>query len=126
MNDYVAPSAEKKGAPTGVSAPVLDDAMDYSAPKSDKLVLSDDDIIAEKAVVIAPDTCCTAVFIDYLTGVLSYYLNACLPGGVYQAVCDIICVIRHRENTVATLCFEPDTQHLKKRHSILRGESTEG
>ncbi|MDO4864461.1 MAG: ABC transporter permease [Ruminococcus sp.] len=46
MNDYAAPAAEKKGAPTGVAAPVLDDGMGYSAPrKSEKLVLSDEQII---------------------------------------------------------------------------------
>ena len=47
MDDYSAPAAAKKGAPTGVAAPVLDDGMSYDAPKkSEKLVLSDDEIIA--------------------------------------------------------------------------------
>lgn len=47
MDGYVPPSAEKKGAPTGVAAPVLDDDnISYSAPKSEKLILSDEDIIS--------------------------------------------------------------------------------
>lgn len=48
MDDYAAASAQKKGAPTGIAAPVLDDDnMSYSsAPKPEKLILSDEDIIA--------------------------------------------------------------------------------
>lgn len=41
--DSYSPTTEKKGAPTGVSAPVLDDNVPYT---SEKLVLSDEDIIA--------------------------------------------------------------------------------
>lgn len=45
MDTYTPPTAAKKGAPTGVTAPVLDDGG-YSTPAPQKLVLSDDDIIA--------------------------------------------------------------------------------
>ena len=51
MDSFTPPTAEKKGAPTGVTAPVLDDDnMQYTAPASapepEKLILSDEDIIA--------------------------------------------------------------------------------
>lgn len=47
MDSYTPPVSEKKGAPTGVTAPVLDDdTMAYSAPVQEKLILSDEDIIA--------------------------------------------------------------------------------
>jgi hypothetical protein len=48
MDSYTPPVSEKKGAPTGVTAPVLDDdTMSYSAPvQEQKLILSDEDIIA--------------------------------------------------------------------------------
>lgn len=46
MDSYT-PSSEKKGAPQGVSAPVLDDNSEpYNADVSEKLILSDEEIIA--------------------------------------------------------------------------------
>ena len=49
MDSYAPPTTEKKGAPTGVSAPVLDDdnySAPAAAPEPEKLILSDEDIIA--------------------------------------------------------------------------------
>ena len=47
MDSYT-PQNQKKGAPTGVSAPVLDDdnASYASAPKPEKLIMTDEEIIA--------------------------------------------------------------------------------
>lgn len=47
MDAYVPPTAQKKGAPTGVSAPVLDDAsVPYTAEKREVKIMTDEELIA--------------------------------------------------------------------------------
>lgn len=48
MDAYVPPTSQKKGAPTGVSAPVLDDeAAPYEAKKPEVKIMTDEEIIAK-------------------------------------------------------------------------------
>lgn len=46
MNEYTPPQTDKKGAPTGVSAPVLDDNVPYTENKPEKVIMTDEEIIA--------------------------------------------------------------------------------
>lgn len=47
MDAYVPPTAQKKGAPTGVSAPVLDDASSiYKTQKKEVRIMTDEELIA--------------------------------------------------------------------------------
>lgn len=47
MDAYVPPTAQKKGAPTGVSAPVLDDdSVPYTAEKREVKIMTDEELIA--------------------------------------------------------------------------------
>ncbi len=47
MDSYVPPTAQKKGAPTGVSAPVLDDdSAPYEARKQEVKIMTDEELIA--------------------------------------------------------------------------------
>ena len=75
--------------------------------------------------MLALKALCSAVLYDKLFYLIVDKLHTTVLTGFHKCFYDILCVVAHRKNSVATLSFKLHTKALKKAHNVLWSKSAQ-